>query len=271
MGTVHCSRECSHGSALGGCADVCRCVQAVASHQPHLASAPGITCLDMHGQSSLVRYPLVFSADRLSRDSRWFGMSDRHRRCGQDREAVRPRLVHGAAALLLRHGVCCVRVCVCVCGGGGGCVCASCKRRGSPSPVSVSVSVLSALSAFVYASVQTVCTLSGHTKKITDVVLHPVMDAVISASQDSTVRVWANQGASAGVSSPLLFSPHSCFHLSYPILTSPLLFSPPYPVLTSPLLFSPLLSCSHLSSPVLTSPLLFSPLLSAAAPAALTR
>ena len=31
------------------------CVQVTASHSPHLASTPGITCLDMHGQSSLVR------------------------------------------------------------------------------------------------------------------------------------------------------------------------------------------------------------------------
>ena len=29
--------------------------KATASHSPHLATAPGITCLDMHGQSSLVR------------------------------------------------------------------------------------------------------------------------------------------------------------------------------------------------------------------------
>ena len=41
---------------------------------------------------------------------------------------------------------------------------------------------------------QTISTLSGHSKKITGVVLHPSVDAVISTSLDSTVRVWGNQG-----------------------------------------------------------------------------
>ena len=37
---------------------------------------------------------------------------------------------------------------------------------------------------------QVVAVLKGHTKKVTNVVYHPVEDAVISASPDETVRVW---------------------------------------------------------------------------------
>ncbi len=41
---------------------------------------------------------------------------------------------------------------------------------------------------------QTISTLSGHSKKVTGVILHPQLDAVVSSSLDGTVRLWSNQG-----------------------------------------------------------------------------
>ncbi|CAM9131457.1 unnamed protein product, partial [Lampetra fluviatilis] len=44
---------------------------------------------------------------------------------------------------------------------------------------------------FDKSSEQIVATLKGHNKKVTSVVFHPTQDVVLSASPDSTIRVWA--------------------------------------------------------------------------------
>lgn len=47
---------------------------------------------------------------------------------------------------------------------------------------------------------QVVATYKGHTKRITDVVLHPTRDVAITSSADATVRVWNTSDASAPLS-----------------------------------------------------------------------
>jgi len=47
---------------------------------------------------------------------------------------------------------------------------------------------------FNRGSGQITSTLSGHSKKVTDVLFHPTEDLIITASADNTARVWALQG-----------------------------------------------------------------------------
>jgi pre-mRNA-processing factor 19 len=49
---------------------------------------------------------------------------------------------------------------------------------------------------FNFATGKKVSTLSGHTKKVTSTLFHPVRDVIITASADSTVRVWQNSSTS---------------------------------------------------------------------------
>ena len=59
----------------------------------------------------------------------------------------------------------------------------------------------------VRAAQQTISTLTGHSKKVTGVLLHPTVDAVVSSSMDATVRLWSNQGGS--YTSTFTLKPHS--------------------------------------------------------------
>ena len=47
---------------------------------------------------------------------------------------------------------------------------------------------------FNRGSGQITSTLSGHSKKVTDVLFHPTEDLIFTASADNTARVWALQG-----------------------------------------------------------------------------
>jgi len=44
-------------------------------------------------------------------------------------------------------------------------------------------------------SEQVICTLKGHTKKVTDVIYHPNEDVVFTCSPDSTIRIWSVKNA----------------------------------------------------------------------------
>jgi pre-mRNA-processing factor 19 len=48
---------------------------------------------------------------------------------------------------------------------------------------------------FNRAEEKVVCTLSGHTKRVSDVVFHPQQDVLLSASHDKTVRIWTSSSA----------------------------------------------------------------------------
>ena len=70
--------------------------------------------------------------------------------------------------------------------------------RAAVPPASPSASVTSRVPPlWVSVCVQTVATLHGHGKKVSSVILHPSVDAVLSASYDSTVKVWNKQGTLA--------------------------------------------------------------------------
>jgi WD40 repeat protein len=57
------------------------------------------------------------------------------------------------------------------------------------------------------AVTQTTATLNGHSKKVSGVILHPSVDAVVSSSFDHTVKIWSNQGGSYNCSFTL--KPHT--------------------------------------------------------------